>query len=242
MIEEGIIAAAALNARDDLELAAASTQRLGALSSGMWRALSRELATAAERLDRATMERVSDIDRRARALQVDPEEVIAVGAAAAHLAEHRERLETLVKPGQDAHQLLSPDMLFGFSLEAPLEPEWEEEDDEEEEDDDVVKPPAIDVALFLWPTPLTPAIVSIVPTLLPGATATALTPEDVSLGLALKASPLLFDALTSTTELSADSATQALIALAVACWTAHHLDELPPDDDDDDEAEEDTEV
>src|SRR5215467_5378487 len=52
LIQEGIVTAAALNARDDLITAAMSMQRLGSLTSGMWRALSRELATADERLER----------------------------------------------------------------------------------------------------------------------------------------------------------------------------------------------
>jgi len=226
LVEAGIIAAAALDARDDLNLAAASTQRLGVLSSGMWRALSRELATAAERLDRSTIERLDDIERRARSLQVDADEVVAVGFAAAHLAEHRQTVEALVKPGQDARHLLGPDMLFGFSLEAPA---VEEDDDD---DGDEPNPGAVDVALLLWPAPLTPVMVSIVPSLLPGAVEGALVPEKVSLGFALTASPLLVAALTTATKLSGDQVDQALIALATACWSAHHLDELPPDDED----------
>jgi hypothetical protein len=229
LVEEGIVAAAALNARDDLELAAASTQRLGTLSSGMWQALSRELATAAERLDRSTMDRMEDIARRARSLQVDPEEVVAVGVAAAHLAEHRETIETLVKPGEAAHRLLAPNMLFGYSLGASLAGE------EEDEDDDEPSAPVVEVALFLWPAPLTPAMVSIVPSLLPGGVAAAA----VALGLRLGASAPLLDALTTATALARNDLAHALTELAVACWTAHSLDEEPLDDDDDEDEEED---
>ena len=55
LIQKGIVTAAALDARDDLEAAALSMERFGNLTSGMWRALSRELVTAAERLDRQSM-------------------------------------------------------------------------------------------------------------------------------------------------------------------------------------------
>jgi len=50
------VTAATLQARDDLGAAAISMHRLGSLTSGMWRALSRELVTAAERLDRQSDE------------------------------------------------------------------------------------------------------------------------------------------------------------------------------------------
>jgi len=52
LVQAGIITAAALDAHDDLAVAAASLQRLGRLTSGMWPALGQELAIAAERLDR----------------------------------------------------------------------------------------------------------------------------------------------------------------------------------------------
>ena len=77
--------AAALNARDDLIAAAMSMQRLGSLTSGMWRALSRELATAAERLERESDEHLDGLYRRARALDVDPDAVLEAGVAAGHL-------------------------------------------------------------------------------------------------------------------------------------------------------------
>ena len=54
LVQEGIIAAAALHTVTDLAQAAASTHRLGTLTAGTWRALSQELAAAAERLERST--------------------------------------------------------------------------------------------------------------------------------------------------------------------------------------------
>src|SRR3954447_15332319 len=79
LIQEGIVSAAALTAREDLMVAAMSMQRLGSLSSGMWRALSRELATAAERLERESDEHLDHVNRRARAQDVDPDAVLEAG-------------------------------------------------------------------------------------------------------------------------------------------------------------------
>ncbi len=87
--------AAALDARDDLGAAAISMQRLGELTSGMWRALSRELVTAADRLDRQAEERLDELEGRAHALGVAPDAVLAAAAAAGHLDEHRQTLERL---------------------------------------------------------------------------------------------------------------------------------------------------
>jgi hypothetical protein len=231
LVEEGIVTAAALNARDDLELAAASTQRLGALTSGMWRALSRELATAAERLDRSTMERMDDIERRARALHVDADDVAAAGVAAIHLAEHRETLETLLQPDEDAHLLAGTSLLLGFSIDAL-------EDHPDVVDDDAEPGPgSVSVTVFLWPAPLTPAIVSIAPAL-PGGTDAADEPENMALDLGLAAPAPLLEALAVASGLAADRVSQALSALGVACWTAHHLDEQPTDELDDELDEE----
>jgi hypothetical protein len=213
LVEEGIITAAALGARDDLELAAASTQRLGTLTSGMWRALGRELATAAERLDRSSMDRLDDIDRRARLLSVSADDVLAAGFAAGHLAEHRERLESLVTKDMDVHLLLGPDMLFGFTIEPP-------------EDD---RPGSMRVVLHLWPAPLSPATVSIAPSV-PEGTDGPTELDAISLDLGVAAHTQLLDALTTATGQSRDHVSQALSALGIACWTAHHLDEEGSED------------
>ena len=243
LVEEGIVTVAALNARDDLELAAASTQRLGALSSGMWRALSRELATAAERLDRSTMDRMDDIERRARSLHVEADQVVAAGVAAAHLAEHRETLETLVQPDQDARRFLEPNMLYGFSIDAHdaetvfVRPQPEEETGDTSgppDDDDEVAPGSVLVTLYLWPAPLTPASVLIAPSI-PGGTDGSFELKDVALDLGLSAPDLLLDALSLASKLPADAVNRALPALAVACWTAHHLDEVAQDEDEEEE-------
>lgn len=218
LVEEGIVAAAALRARDDLELAAASTHRLGALTSGMWRALSRELVTAAERLERSTAERLDDIHRRADLLEVEVDDVFRAGEAAEHLAEHNTRIETLLGPADDGRQLLGADLLFGFGLDAVTD------------DDDETEPasPSVQVTLFFWAEPLLPATVAIAPSLPAGSSLE--TAEDVALDLGLSASPLLLVALATATELPPDRLNHALTQLGTACWTAHHLDELPPDD------------
>jgi hypothetical protein len=259
LVEEGIVTAAALTARDDLDLAAASMQRLGALTSGMWRALSRELVTAAQRLDGNIMDRLLEIERRARTLGVDREAVLSAGFAAGHLAEHRERLDTLFEPTADAYRLLQPDMLYGFATDVleddlPLPPAESAARERlvghppgvgeppeaasaamqasELDVDDDGPPLAERVTLFLWPAPLTPALLSIVSSPPEGATPETL--EDVALEHHLMTPPPLLEALTAASGLSAERVTEALSVLGVACWSAHHLDEL-----DDDELEED---
>jgi len=104
------VTAATLQARDDLGAAAISMHRLGSLTSGMWRALSRELVTAAERLDRQSDEYLDDVYRRAQALEVAPDAVLAVGVAAGHLDEHRETLESLLPTlEEEVRRLAAPD-------------------------------------------------------------------------------------------------------------------------------------
>jgi C4-dicarboxylate-specific signal transduction histidine kinase len=96
LVQSAVITATAFDAANDLATAAASVHRLGQLTSGMWRALGRELATAAERLDRQVEARLDDLERRAHALQVDPQAALTAGIAAGHLEEHRPTLETLL--------------------------------------------------------------------------------------------------------------------------------------------------
>src|SRR5438067_13748911 len=82
LIQAGVVTAATLDALHDLGAAAKSMQRLGSLTSGMWRALSGELVMAAERLDRQSEEFLEDVHRRADALEVAPDAVLGAGAAA----------------------------------------------------------------------------------------------------------------------------------------------------------------
>ena len=124
LVQAGIITAAALDAANDLATAAASVHRLGQLTSGMWRALGRELATAAEQLDRQVQERLDDLERQAQALQVDPGAALTAGMAAGHLEEHRATLETLLPSlAEDIRRLAVPDLLLGIVIEGPLVPD-----------------------------------------------------------------------------------------------------------------------
>ena len=226
LIEEAIVVAAALTARDDLDVAAASTQRLGGLTSGMWRALSRELATAAARLDSSTMERLDDIHRRAGVLQVEVDDVLRAGEAAAHLAEHTARIETLLGPDDPGRRLLGPNLLFGFGLDS------DDDDDRADLEDDAASR-LVRATVFFWPEPLTPATVTIVASL--PTDASLATDDDVAFELTLDAPPLLHLALSTATELSTDDLNQALTQLGQVCWIAHTLDELPPDEDEDED-------
>jgi hypothetical protein len=243
LVQEGIVTAAALNARDDLIRAAISMQRLGSLTSGLWRALSRELATAAERLERESDEHLDTLSRGARALDVDAEAVLEAGVAAGHLDQHRETLEGVLPTlEEDVRRLARPDVLLGFSVddavvlgEERLDEDEVDSDDREVDaedeaggDDDASL--AIDVWLFVWPAPLTPSRVRIVPELAaPGSD----TEPDVSVSFNASAAEAVVDALGATCGLPREGILAALSKLGLACWSAHQADEHGDDDDDD---------
>jgi len=201
----------------------------------MWRALSRELATAAERLDRQVQERLDDLERRAHALQVDPDAALAAGVAAGHLEEHRATLETLLPTlEEDVRRLAVPDLLLGFVIEGPLVPDEGDNGDagDEHEGGAVVEAPlAMQVWLFFWPAPLSPAGVRIAPRV---ADTGASAPDEavgveVDVGIAAPGAAELARAA----GLPAERLPGALSELALACWTAHQLDERDDDEDGD---------
>jgi hypothetical protein len=244
LIQDGIVTTAALNARDDLIAAAMSMERLGKLTSGMWRALSRELVTAVERLDQQVDDRLEDVHRRAKALDVAADAVLAAGVAAGHLAEHRETLDAVLPTLEEkVIQLAAPDVLLGFSIDDEVlfgdeelaEDELDSADDDvdaEDEAADRLPALAIDVWVFLWPVPLSPARVRIVPDLDVAGPAK----RDVSsVSFEAEADEALVDALSVTQRLSREDILPALSALGLACWSAHQADEDGEDDDDDDD-------
>ena len=236
LVQAGIITAAALEASDDLTTAAGSLHRLGQLTSGMWRALSRELATAAERLDRHVQEHLDDLQRRAQALQVEPEAALSAGMAAGHLEEHRATLEALLQSlEEDARRLATPEMLLGFVVEGPVPPD----DDEGDEDDRGATPTSaaavadeasaaeaslgVQLWLFFWPAPLSPAGVTITPRFAdPGTSAQD---QAVSVAVDVGLATPLTDALVRAAGVPTERLPSALSELAAVCWTAHQLDE-----------------
>jgi hypothetical protein len=241
LIQEGIVTDAALTAREDLMVAAMSMERLGSLSSGMWRALSRELAMAAERLERESDEHLDHVDRRARAQDVDPDTVLEAGAAAAHLDEHRETLEqVLATLEEDVRRLAGPDVLLGFSVDDAVVLDEDEVgtsdvsvvDDEDEAHDEDDASLAIDVWLFVWPEPLTPARVRIVPELAVADTDIDAEP-DVSVSFSAIAAEAVVEALSATCGLPREGILPALSGLGLACWSAHQADERGDADEDD---------
>ena len=235
LVQAGIITAAALDAADDLATAAASVHRLGQLTSGIWRALSRELATAAERLDRQVQERLDDLERRAQALQIDPDAALTAGVAAGHLEEHRATLEGLLPSlEEDVRRLAVPDILFGFVIEGPLVPDEGDDDDAGDEHDGgavAEAPLAMQVWLFFWPAPLSPTGVRIAPRV---ADTSASAPDEVvSVEVDVGIVAPVTDELARAAGLPAERVPSALSELAMACWTAHQLDERDDDDDGD---------
>ncbi len=249
LVREGVVTAAALGARDDLRVAAMSMERLGQLTSGMWRALSRELLTAADRLDTQVDERMDDLYRHANALDVTPDAVLAAGVAGSHLDEHRETLESLLATVDEVvRRLAAPQVLLGFSVDDDVLVEDAEFDkgevdaggtddtDAEVEASDGLGRPAIDVWLFLWPAPLSPARVRIVPEL--SAADAGSEPDVPSVRVGAMADDALLDGISDTCELTREDVQVALSALGMACWSAHQLDESADQDGDDvDEAD-----
>jgi hypothetical protein len=239
LIREGLITAAALGASDDLSAAAASLERFGTLTSGMWRALARELATASERLDRQTQERLDSLQQKARALDADPDAVIAAGMAAEHLDEHRETLANLLRTlDPDVSRLAAPDVLVGFTAdeEGLLDDEPQAGDTAEDaaaaSDADDDAPLAVHIRLFLWPAPLTPADIRLAPDL------AERTLSELPVQLQVEADDALLEALSTTCELPRERLLSTLSTLAVACWSAHRSDERGGEEQDESEGEE----
>lgn len=235
LVQSAVITAAALDAADDLATAAGSVHRLGQLTSGMWHALGRELATAAERLDQQVQKHLDDLERRAQALQVDPEAALTAGMAAGHLEEHRATLDTLLPSlEEDVRRLAVPDILFGFVIDGPLVPDEGDDDTAGEEHDGgavVEAPLAIQVWLFFWPAPFSPAGVRIAPRV--ADTGASATDEAVSVEVDVGIATPGTDELARAAGLPAERLPSTLAELAMACWTAHQLDERDEDDDGD---------
>jgi hypothetical protein len=234
LVQAGIITAAALDAANDLATAAASVHRLGQLTSGIWRALSGELATAAERLDRQVQEHLDDLERPAQALQVDPEAALTAGMAAGHLEEHRATLERLLPSlEENVRRLAVPDILFGFVIEGPLVPDEGDDGDAGDEHDGGAgaEAPLAHVWLFFWPAPLSPAGVSIAPRV--ADTSASAPDEAVSVEVEVGIAAPVTDELARAAGLLAERLPSGLSELAMACWTAHQLDERDDDDDGD---------
>ncbi len=234
LIQAAIVTAAALDAHDDLAAAAASLQRLGRLTSGMWRALGQELATAAERLDRQARDRLDDLHRQAQVLRVDPHGALAAGVAAGHLEEHRATLDTVVSTlAEDVRRLAVSEILLGFTIDASIRPD---DDEPEEEDASAAAEAAVWIWLFLWPAPLTPAGVAITPMVTD--TQSAAPERAVSMEVDVEMAAPLVDVLALASGVPTERLPSALSALALACWTAHQVDERD-EDEDNDEAEDD---
>src|SRR6266545_1065601 len=174
----------------------------------MWRALSRELVTAAERLDRQSDEYLDDVYRRAQALEVAPDAVLAAGAAAGHLAEHRETLNDLLPTlEEEVRRLATPDVLLGFSVDDAVlvdDEELEKDEFDTAEDDGVeakdetgddIPGLAIDVWMFVWPAPLSPAQVRIVPDIAAAANATE---ADLSVSFGVTADEAVVETLSTS--------------------------------------------
>jgi hypothetical protein len=220
----------------------------------MWRAFGRELASAAERLDRQAQEHLDELQRRAHRLGVDPDAVMAAAVAMAHLEEHRETLGTLLPSLDDeVRRLAASDVLLGFTVdaEAVVENENENENEEDSPDDatqvaaaadmDATDVPrlAVRIWLFLWPAPLLPAAVTIVPDLDRLARSSTITDLGDAISVEVETPDALVDALAGACDLPIEGVLAALPRLGLACWSAHQADERGDDEDDQDDEDDD---
>ena len=108
----------------------------------------------------------------------------------------------------------------------------DDDDDMEEAEDeagDDVPPLAIDVWLFMWPAPLSPARVRIVPDIEAVANDTA---SDLSVSFGVSGDECMVEALSTSCGVAPGDLLPALSALGLACWSAHQADEHGEDDDD----------
>ena len=91
------------------------------------------------------------------------------------------------------------------------------------------------VWLFLWPEPLSPAKVTIEPEL---ADVIAIKP-DLPVSIKVDAAESLVDALGRTLDLPSERVLPLLSALAMLCLSAHQIDERDLEDEDDEDEDED---
>ena len=239
-----MVTAAALDARDDLDAAAVSMERLGQLTSGMWRALSHELAEAAERLDRQVDEHLDKgvADGRKRWMW-HRARCLRRASPPATWPSTIEALEALLPDlEEEVRRLAASDVLLGFSVEDEVLVEtnggrgrsrshWRRWQADAEPGADMPVP-AVDVWSFLWPAPFSPARSQVTPNLaVPKGEAT---PDVTSVGVGVVADDVLLEALSALPGVLREDILPALSALGLACWNAHLADEHGEDDDDDD--------
>jgi hypothetical protein len=117
-VQAAIVGSAQLAAHDRISAATIACRRLGALSSGRWRAATRDLERMEEDLHRALDQSAQDIERRANQLGVEPAALWTVGTAGATFDQLRDEAADELEDENDeqALALLNGGTLFGVAL------------------------------------------------------------------------------------------------------------------------------
>lgn len=141
-VDAGILAAAHAATLERVGLAEDACARLGALSSGRWRAAARELAELEESLERSLQDLVEDVRRKGAAADVPEETLWTLGEAAWTYDTLSEDALDEIDEGTAAEKVLDGDLLYGVAfLDSP----------EKTEDSGLT-------LLFHWSEPLSPAV------------------------------------------------------------------------------------
>ena len=115
-VEAAIVASAHLAAYENLAAAAQAVRRLGALSSGRWRAAARDLERLAEELQTAFSDVANEVSTHANKLGIEDEALWAAGDAAGTLALVRDTALEELDDGSPAASLLDGEAIFGVSF------------------------------------------------------------------------------------------------------------------------------
>jgi len=140
-VQVAIVASAHATAYERISAAAEACERLGALSSGRWRSVTRDLERWEEDLERALDQVSEDVARRASSLGVPEEALWTMGDAADLLDALREDALDVLGDNDNAARLLDGDLLFGVTFM-----------------EDAEAPNRGRTLMFGWPEPLQPAV------------------------------------------------------------------------------------
>jgi hypothetical protein len=139
-VKTAIVAAAHLAAYERVAAAAEACRRLGALTSGRWRSVARDLAGFEDELQNAFATAAEDVSERATRLGIPEVALWTAGDAAAAFDLLRDVALDELEEGSPAARILQGDVVFGTSFV-----------------DDPDLPDRGTTLLFGWPEPLSPA-------------------------------------------------------------------------------------
>jgi hypothetical protein len=220
-VEAAIVVSAHVMAREQVFDAAQSMKRLGALTSGRWRAAARDLDRLGEELMTAGTDIAYDLQQRAASLGIEVESLWMAGDAAGTLDMLREEAADHLDEDSSARRLLDEsEALFGVS--------FVEED---------VMPDRGRTLVFGWAAPLEPAVWPWQATWVVGDGEEDDAEEELELFEAEEATlpDTLWDDIARDLQIDRVEAREALMAVAEALTRASLLASGQADEDDEDE-------